>query len=88
VLPPVPLPGWPNPVLKELNLQIGSEIEMDLFIETFDLSGRLHLTRKIEKPVSSEPYTLDFSRLERGVYFIKIRTADYSLLEIVKIQKH
>ena len=80
--------AWPNPVLKELNLQISSEIQKDLFIETFDLSGRLHLSQKIETPISSEPYTLDFSGLDLGVYFVKIRTADYSMLEIVKIQKH
>ena len=80
--------AWPNPVVKELYLQINSDIQEDLILETFDLSGRLHISRKIETPLYSETYTLDFSGLEMGVYFVKIRTADYSLQRIVKIQKH
>ena len=80
--------AWPNPVNRELNLQINQDIKEDIIVETFDLMGRLHLSTKIEKLLPYDIHTLDVSGLDKGVYIIKIRTEDYSLQKIVKIQKY
>ena len=79
---------WPNPVLHDLNVQLGPDINKDFVLETYDLTGKLHLVRRIYKPLDSSPYTLDLSDLSQGLYILNIRTIDYSLQRIIKIQKH
>lgn len=78
---------WPNPVAGDLYLEISTDVRTAVILETFDLSGRLYLARRLETPLQSDPYTLDLSNLEKGIYILKIRTADYSLQRIVKISK-
>ena len=78
---------WPNPVVKELHLQISSDIQKELILETFDLEGRLHLIHNFETPLHLDPYILDLSDLADGIYIVKIRAVDYSLQRIVKIRK-
>ena len=78
---------WPNPVARDLFMQFGPGIQTDLILETYDLTGKLHIVRKIEAPLNSHPYTLDLSHLNQGIYFLNIRTVDYSVQRIVKIQK-
>ena len=78
---------WPNPVVKDLFLQLGPDIQKDLILETYDLTGKLHIARKINAPLDSDPYTLDLSNLNQGMYILNIRSTDYSLQRIVKIQK-
>ena len=78
---------WPNPVSKDLYLQVDSDIQQDLVLEAMDLSGRIHMVRKIEASLFDAPFRVDLSNLAGGVYLIKIRTADHSIQRMIKILK-
>ena len=78
---------WPNPVANELHLKLGADYQQDILLEIIDISGRVHLTSKLETPSKSEPYKIEVSDLKEGLYLIKIRTADHSMQRMVKILK-
>ena len=82
------LKTWPNPVTDILFLQVVSELQTDLVVETYDILGRLHRVHKFESPLQKDPHSIDMRGMESGIYILKIRAEDHSIHEIMRIRKH
>ena len=78
---------WPNPVKDLLYLQIDSEVSTDLVVEIFDILGRIQHISKFESPLQPDPYSIDMSEDRSGMYILKIRAADRSVSEVIRIRK-
>ncbi|MEA1872807.1 MAG: T9SS type A sorting domain-containing protein [Bacteroidota bacterium] len=72
---------YPNPATN--NLTINSEKLLINNIEILDITGKLVLTPLLQK--TSTTQTFDINRLKKGLYFIKIRTNNFTnVLKFIK----
>lgn len=69
---------YPNPAKTQINIKLNKDIKASVHIELFNSVGQCVMHRQM---VSSQP--IDVSHLERGVYFIKVKSKEGSILKRV-----
>jgi hypothetical protein len=67
---------YPNPVASQLNVLRHSE-DPSSMVQIYDLSGKLILEETIE---NNSRQTIDFNRLENGIYLMKISGSNFKLI--------
>jgi hypothetical protein len=68
---------FPNPVKECLNIVIGSHIQAQTEIAVHSQDGKLVVTSNIDYD-GSTPMKINIDKLVNGMYFLKIRNADFS----------
>jgi hypothetical protein len=66
---------YPNPIITQLTVKLGSEFENGATVTLSDIAG--HILRSF--PVSGKQYVLKLGGIPTGMYFIKISNATKSV---------
>lgn len=74
---------FPNPAVNELNIQV-PQLD-DAFINILDETGKLMLSVNLEKGIQN--YTIKVSDLQRGFYFVEVKSATYHEIKKLVINK-
>jgi minor extracellular serine protease Vpr len=67
---------YPNPTTGILNIQF-SENQQDVQLEIYDVSGRLHIQKRVITVNQNNSETLNLDNLTSGVYVLRILTKEY-----------
>lgn len=67
---------YPNPTTGILNIQF-SENQQDVQLEIYDVSGRLHIQKRVITVNQNNTETLNLDNLPSGVYVLRILTKEY-----------
>ncbi len=72
---------YPNPVAEQLTIQLSNQVKAEKWLTIYGSEGRVHLTQRM----NSIREIVDLSRLESGVYFLKIHSnTGVSIKKIIK----
>lgn len=78
-LKPVILSAYPNPANDYITIQVSLAAEADLFLEIYDLGGRLMSTMQVkDAPGSVSKQIVSTQGLAHGVYLLNVRSSGYS----------
>ncbi|MGB1207307.1 MAG: alpha/beta fold hydrolase [Chitinophagales bacterium] len=61
---------WPNPVQNSLQISFSTLQKNDMFLQIFDVNGKIILQEKIERSQTNFEY--NSSKLANGLYFVKL----------------
>ena len=77
---------FPNPVEDRLSFKSNFNTTQSLFIQVFDLNGKILLSKKLSKSKQSEG-ELNFSSFAQGVYLLRFVISGSNYIQTFKIQK-
>lgn len=77
---------YPNPTTGLVNLSLDAEIAGEMIIEIFDISGRVVHHETASNYGENLNQAIDLSDLDRGVYFVKVKTATSEYNQKLTIQ--
>ena len=63
---------YPNPAQELLNIDITSDMEQDIKLQMFDVTGRIVSENELQVIVGNNSNLIDVAGMMRGVYFIEI----------------
>jgi hypothetical protein len=69
---------YPNPTKEILMLQPNTSFQSKLQIAVIDISGKLIISKTLDKLSANEPYVLDVKSLTSGTYFVQIKSNESS----------
>ncbi len=84
---PAELIAYPSPAVNMVNIQYNSEASGKSLMSIFDASGKLIRNINFQKNEGRYSHNLDISRLNTGVYYVKIQTAGASQMQTRFVKK-
>jgi hypothetical protein len=72
---------FPNPATDKITLTSGSTINSNVLVNIVDVAGRVAQTASFNNLTANGQQTIDISRLAKGVYFVKINSANSEMVE-------
>jgi hypothetical protein len=83
---PIKVSVFPNPASGSVIVNSNEDLQDAKSISVYDVSGRMCAV-KIARRISARSYVLDVSALPKGLYLIRVKTAEgYTTVRIVKQQ--
>lgn len=76
----------PNPAMNDANVIIESSGAMALKMEIIDIQGAVVMDRMVITSVGRTNHEIDLSELERGIYFVRLESDDFSRAEKLIVQ--
>lgn len=72
---------FPNPATDKITLSSGKNINSQIQVNIVDVAGRVAQTVSYNNMTANVQQTIDISKLAKGVYFVKIRSANSEMVE-------
>jgi len=72
---------FPNPATDKITLSWGKNINSQIQVNIVDVAGRVAQTVSYNNMTANAQQTIDISKLAKGVYFVKIRSANSEMVE-------
>jgi hypothetical protein len=72
---------FPNPATDKITLSSGKNINSQIQVNIVDVAGRVAQTVSYNNMTANVQQTIDISKLAKGVYFVKIRSAINEMVE-------
>ena len=72
---------FPNPASDKITITSGKAINNNVNVNIVDVAGRLAQTVSFNNMVANAQQTIDISKLAKGVYFVKIKSANSEMIE-------
>ncbi len=76
---------YPNPANNQINIDANFPHNQNITLNMFTINGVL--VSKTEAPYSGEPFQLDISALDAGIYFIKIAAEEYTVTKKIIVTR-
>ncbi len=73
---------YPNPVNDIIYLYVNENINSEIIISVFDVLGKLQYEQALDRFDKNQPYKIDISNLNKGIYLLKLTGT-----EIVKLHR-
>ena len=72
---------FPNPASDKITITSGKTINSNVNVNIVDVAGRLAQTVSFNNLTAHGQQAIDISKLAKGVYFVKIKTANSEMIE-------
>ena len=72
---------FPNPASDKITISSGKSIESNVFVNIIDVAGRVAQTASFNHLTANAQQSIDISKLAKGVYFVKINSANSEMIE-------
>jgi len=72
---------FPNPANNFVTISSGKTIESNVVVNIIDVAGRVAQTASFNNLTANGQQTIDISKLAKGVYFVKINSANSEMVE-------
>lgn len=78
----------PNPTDENMFLDITTSEETDIWIEVYDMYGKLVIAKKVHNETGMQTYTIETERLSQGVYNLRVTGTDKKNMFIHRIVRN
>jgi hypothetical protein len=72
---------FPNPATDKITVTSGSTINSNVLVNIVDVAGRVAQTASFNNLTANGQQAIDISKLAKGVYFVKINSANSEMVE-------
>jgi hypothetical protein len=72
---------FPNPASEKITITSGNTINSNVLVNIVDVAGRVAQTASFNNLTANGQQTIDISKLAKGVYFVKINSANSEMVE-------